>query len=114
MTQDSKHDFCCSGLTDARRQMTDHITDGPSHGVMHSQMMDMREDLLALRLSMERDIGRVTLRIDGIEAQLRDNQRKLYMVMGAFALLSSILTFLGPERIARVFSVQILSALGFL
>ena len=109
MTPDSKHDFCCSGLTDARRQMSDHITDGPSHGVMHSQMTDLREDLLALRLSMERDIGRVTLRIDGIEAQLRDNQRKLYMVMGAFALVSFILTFLGPERIARVFAEVIIT-----
>jgi len=102
VTQDSKHDFCCSGLTDASRRLSDHITDGPSHGVIHSQMSDMREDLLALRLVMERDIGRVSLRIDGVEGQLRQNQMRLYMVMGGFGALSTVLTFIGPERIGRV------------
>lgn len=102
---DNGHDFCCSGLTDLRRAVRDHTSDGPSHGVIAEQIANVREDVLALKLSLETETGRLRMDIERVEGALQKNQLKLYGFMGGVGTLTTVLSLLGPERIGRVFAV---------
>jgi hypothetical protein len=111
----NEHDFCCPGLTDVRRRMEDHASEGPSHGVTQARIDDIREDVLALKLTVETNHGqmrlqmedldeKLTAKIHEVETGMHQNQLKLYAVMGGVSVLTSVLSILGPDRLGKVFT----------